>query len=102
MRKILILGVNSFSGATLASFCKKNTFKLYGTFHSSKNKKYLVYDKKITLKKINNLNHKSLISFIKQINPDYIIDFASICMVNESWKHNKYYMNVNYHSKKNY
>ena len=47
MRKILILGVNSFSGATLASFLqKKNTFKLYGTFHSSKNKKYLVYDKK--------------------------------------------------------
>tara|TARA_B100000989_G_C19505302_1_gene456214 strand:+ start:280 stop:1254 length:975 start_codon:yes stop_codon:yes gene_type:complete len=102
MNKILILGVNSFSGSTLASFLqKKNTFKLYATYHSKKNTKYLLYNKKkLTLKKINNLNHKTLINFINKISPDYIIDFASICMVNESWEHKNYYMNVNYFSKK--
>jgi len=102
MNKILILGINSFSGSTLASFLqKKNTFKLYGTYNSKKNKKYLLYDeKKLILKKINNLNHKTLINFINKVKPNYIIDFASICMVNESWAHRNYYMNVNYLSKK--
>ena len=31
--------------------------------------------------------------------PEYIFDFASVCLVNESWDNPKYYFNVNLNSK---
>ncbi len=100
MKKILILGVNSFSGSSFAKYIQSKKFKLYGFYHKEKNKKYIIYNKsKIFLKKVNNLNEKLLINLIKQIKPNIIIDFASICMVNESWKYKKYYDDVNYKSK---
>ncbi len=102
MKKILILGVNSFSGSSFAKYIQSKKFKLYGFYHKEKNKKYIIYNKrKIFLKKVNNLNEKLLINLIKQIKPNIIIDFASICMVNESWKYKKYYNDVNYKSKIN-
>jgi dTDP-glucose 4,6-dehydratase len=102
MKKILILGVNSFSGSSFAKYIQSKKFKLYGFYHKEKNKKYIIYNKKkISLKKVNNLNEKLLIDLIKKIKPNIIIDFASICMVNESWKYKKYYNEVNYKSKIN-
>ena len=101
MEKILILGLNSFSGSTFANFIqKKKIYKLYGVYHKKKNKKYILYNQsKITKRKIDNLEHKKIIQFIKKVKPSIIVDFASICMVNESWKFRKYYNDVNYLSK---
>ena len=100
MKKILILGVNSFSGSSFAKFIQSKNFKLFGFYHKEKNKKYIIYNKKkILLKKVNNLNEKLLIKLVKDIKPNIIIDFASICMVNESWKYKNYYNQVNYKSK---
>jgi len=100
MEKILILGLNSFSGSTFANYIQKKKYKVYGVYHKEKNKKYTLYDsQKIIIKKINNLEHKKLINFIKKIKPTIIVDFASICMVNESWKYKSYYNKVNYISK---
>jgi len=102
MQKILILGINSFSGSAFANYIQKKKYKVFGVYHKQKNKKYILYDrKKIITKKIDNLEHKKLIFFIKKIKPAIIVDFASICMVNESWKYKSYYNKVNYTSKIN-
>lgn len=100
MEKILILGINSFSGSTFAKFIQNKKYKLFGVYHTNKNKKYILYDKKkINLIKINNLEIKKIVDHINKIKPSIIIDFASICMVNESWKFSNHYKNVNYFSK---
>ena len=36
---------------------------------------------------------------IKKLKPEVIIDFASICMVNESWKNSNIYFQINVLSK---
>ena len=46
MKKILILGINSFSGSTFAKFIQNKKYKLFGVYHTNKNKKYILYDKK--------------------------------------------------------
>lgn len=100
MEKILILGINSFSGATLASFLENKNYKLFGIFHKKKNIAYTIYNKKkIKLKKIDNQETKKITDYIDKIKPNIILDFASICMVNESWQYKKYYNDVNYKSK---
>ena len=42
MKKILILGVNSFSGSSFAKFIQSKNFKLFGFYHKEKNKKYII------------------------------------------------------------
>ena len=46
MKKILILGVNSFSGSSFAKYIQSKKFKLYGFYHKEKNKKYIIYPHK--------------------------------------------------------
>ncbi len=100
MKKVLILGINSFSGCTFARYIQDKKFKVFGTYHKKKNDKYILYNKKkVIINKIDNLEEKKLIKFIKKVQPEIIIDFASICMVNESWKYRLYYNQVNYKSK---
>ena len=74
-----------------------------GTYNSKKNLKSLIFAKdvdKIQLtrvdlsKEVNNLQ-----KVIKSFRPDYIFDFASVCLVNESWDNPNYYFNVNMNSK---
>ena len=105
--KVLILGISSFAGSSFANYLlNKSTFKIFGTYNNKnklpfdlflkKNKRYKslklfkldLSENKNSLEKINNL-----------IRPNYIIDFASICMVNESWLYPKYYYQVNFFSK---
>lgn len=101
MKKVLILGINSFSGATYAKYIQHKKYDLFGVYHKKKDNIYTLYnEKKFKLKKISNLKAVKLSNYISQINPDIIIDFASICMVNESWKYQKYYNKVNVLSKK--
>ena len=87
MKKILILGISSFSGATLASFLSEKNFKVFGTFSKEKNIYYLPFNKKkIKIFKINLLKDiKKLLLLINKIKPEVVIDHASICMVEESW-----------------
>ena len=101
MKKILIQGINSFSGSTFAKSLEKTNYKVFGTFHRKKNNTYLLYNKKkIKTFKVSNLNIFKLKKIFKQLKPDIVFDFASICMVNESWKNKKYYKDVNVISKK--
>ena len=97
--KILILGVSSFAGFSFYNYLKNKNYKLYGTFNKNLNIGKLNYDK-IVLKRINfENNQKKFLNWIKILKPNYIIDFASICMVNESWKYSKKYFAINFYSK---
>ena len=105
-QKILILGISSFAGASFANFIlnKRKNFSVVGTFNNKESfplrslldiKKF----KKLKLYKLNLNKNKKLLGFIRKIEPDYIFDFASICMVNESWSKPGYYFEVNVNSK---
>ena len=100
MEKILILGISSFGGSSTASLLLEKKNFIIGTFRRKKNVLFQQH-----LKKKNNKNYKEykidfdlnkdlkkLLKIINIYKPKYIIDFASICMVNESWKYpNKYF-----------
>ena len=106
-QKILILGISSFAGASFADYLLNNSnLNIIGTFNK-KNKlpfKYFLERnknfKKIKLIKLKLfLKKNNLCNLVSKIKPDYIIDFASVCMVNESWKYTNHYFNVNFNSK---
>ena len=104
--KFFLLGVSSFAGASMASFLINKKKMVYGTYKTNKTKAYLPFkkletkDNKVNLIKIDLLkDNKKLLKKIKKINPDYIIDFASICMVGESWTNPRKYFNTNVLSK---
>ena len=90
--KVFILGSNSFAGSSFANFLIKKKIKVYGFSRSSEPPFYrlpYLFDekKKIPFYKLN--FNKEVIKFKKilfKIKPDYIFDFYSQGMVNESWK----------------
>lgn len=105
-KNILIIGSSSFSGASLIDFLlNKNKFNLFGTSRRKKKNIFLPYVFNKNYKKFKNYkidivkNQNRLATLIKKIKPEIIIDFASICMVNESWKNPETYFNVNSFSK---
>tara|TARA_B100000965_G_C19578584_1_gene752439 strand:- start:517 stop:1488 length:972 start_codon:yes stop_codon:yes gene_type:complete len=101
MKKILILGISSFSGASVASYLNNEKYKIIGTYNSSKKINYLLYKNKgIETHKINLLkDEKKLLKLILKIKPEIILDYASICMVNESWKYQQQYFKINVKSR---
>lgn len=103
-KKILILGISSFAGSAFANYISKNkNYNIYGTYNSKKLSDSFFLDKKYkNLKFIRcDLSDSSgkLQKIIEKLRPNFILDFASICMVNESWKFPEYYFNVNVNSK---
>ena len=103
MKRILVLGASSFAGSSFFKYLDDNfNYKILGTYNSKKNITKLFSNKKIfkKLKKLNlNKNNHRLVAMVKKFKPEYIFDFASICLVNESWNNPKYYFNVNLNSK---
>ena len=94
MKKVLIIGSNSFAGSDFIDFLLKKNFKIYGVSRSKENNKIFLkykYNKKLknfTFQKIN-LNLKKdlikLINIIKNEKINYIVNFAAQGMVAESW-----------------
>jgi len=109
-QKVLILGISSFGGASFANYLlKKTNFKIFGTFNNKKKLPFELFLKKNNRYKYLKLfkldltkNNNYLEKLTKKISPNYIIDFASICMVNESWIHPKHYFQINFFSKINF
>ncbi len=102
--KVLILGGSSFAGSNFINFLsQKKKYKIIGTYNSKKNLKKLIFKnslKKFELIRLNLNNEKnSLLKIVKSFKPKYIFDFASVCMVNESWDDPNYYLRVNLNSK---
>ena len=102
-KKILVLGASSFGGSSLLKFLKKNTkYKIWGTYKTKnninklfRNDKYQYNFIRLDLSSSNN----RLIEIIEKLKPNYIFDFASVCLVNESWSNPDYYFKVNFSSK---
>ena len=99
--KILILGISSFAGSTFARFILKQNYFVYGTYLTNKAIfSDIKKNKKLKLIKINlEKNKNGLLKIAKKIQPSLIVDFSSICMVDESWLYPEKYININCISK---
>ena len=104
-KKILILGCSSFAGSSFSHFISnQNKYDIYGSYNSKSNLDSSLNKRKFDLNfiKINLLKpNLDLLKIVKKIRPNYIIDFASICLVNESWFNPKNYFQINVQSKIN-
>nr|ACA21553.1 NAD-dependant epimerase and dehydratase [Candidatus Pelagibacter ubique] len=100
-KKVLILGISSFAGSTFVRHILNKDYLVYGTYFSNK----IIFSdikkkKNLKLFKINLEKDKDgLFNIAKKIKPSLIIDFSSICMVNESWLYPEKYTYVNCISK---
>lgn len=107
---VLILGISSFAGSSFANFLlNKSNFKIFGTYNLKKKLPFELFLKKnkryksLKLFKLDLSSNKSTLEKIINITrPTYIVDFASICMVNESWFDPERYFKINFFSKINF
>lgn len=104
--RILILGVSSFAGSSFAYFLSQyKQYQVFGTYNSKKNLKKLIISKsknKIDFFQLDlSRDNNNLLDIVQKIKPRFIFDFASVCMVNESWYDPNYYFRVNVISKIN-
>jgi len=105
-KKILVLGCSSFAGASIVDYLlTQNNYQIFGTFRRKKKDSYLPYKYNKNFKQFReykvDLSKKSnhLLSLVTKLKPEIIIDFASICMVNESWSNSEIYFQTNVLSK---
>tara|TARA_A100001011_G_scaffold336814_1_gene366591 strand:- start:9967 stop:10965 length:999 start_codon:yes stop_codon:yes gene_type:complete len=90
-KKIFVIGSNSFSAGSLIYFLLKKKYKVYA-FSRSKinNREFLRFNpanSNFNFKVIDlNKNLKKLIKLIKKEKPNYIINYASQSMVDQSWE----------------
>jgi dTDP-glucose 4,6-dehydratase len=92
METALIIGSNSFSGATFADFALTQGGKVIGTSRSTEpNDAFLPYKwhdhKNFTFHELDlNLHLKELTELVWDIKPAYVVNFAAQSMVGESWQ----------------
>ena len=103
MKKIIILGSNSFAGSCYVDYLLNKNYQIYGFSRSNEpNKLLLKYKSNKNISKFEfikfdiNKNLNFLKKFIKKNKIDYIIDFLGQGMVAESWinPHHWYETNV--------
>jgi|TARA_B100002003_G_scaffold102421_1_gene95165 dTDP-glucose 4,6-dehydratase len=107
MKKILILGSNSFAGATFIKYISgKDHLKIFAISRSKENDYYRLPYKWIskgnfvTFKKFDiNKNYNEIIKYLNKIKPNYIVDFAAQGMVNQSWQNPEHWYYTNVYSK---
>jgi dTDP-glucose 4,6-dehydratase len=91
-KKILVIGSNSFSGASFINFALSKNLKIVGVSRSKENKNYFLQyyfsknKKNFKFYKIDiNQDLSKLLKIIKNFKPQFIINFAAQSMVAESW-----------------
>jgi dTDP-glucose 4,6-dehydratase len=101
-KKILIIGSNSFAGASLINFLLEKNYEVYGCSRRKQIlKPYLLYKKNSNLKNFfffkTDINKctKKLIKLIKRNKIKYIINFTAQGMVEESWTNPDHWYNTN-------
>ena len=92
MKKIIVLGSNSFAGSCYIDYLLNKNYKVYGFSRSKEPNKLLLkykFNKNIVnfkFKKFNiNVDLIMLEKFIRKNKIDYIVDFLGQGMVAESW-----------------
>ncbi len=92
METTLIIGSNSFSGATFADFALAQGAKVIGTSRSAEpNNVFLPYkwnaNRNFTFYALDLNRHlKQLVELVQDIKPAYVLNFAAQSMVGESWQ----------------
>jgi len=94
MKKIIILGSNSFAGSCYIDYLLNKNYQIYGFSRSKEPAKVLLkykFNKNISkfkfIKFDINRNLNSLKKFMKKNKVEYIVDFLGQGMVAESWVH---------------
>lgn len=82
MKKVLIIGVNGFVGTHLSNELTNNGYECYGADINISN----LTNSNIELFKLDILDKYSIISVLKEIKPNYIINLAAISSVRVSWE----------------
>ena len=104
MKKIVVLGSNSFAGSSFVRFLLKNKYFVLATSRSrEKTDVFKIYKKLITNKNFfytpvninNDKDIKILIKLIKKYRIKNIVDFASQSMVAESWINPEHWVKTN-------
>ena len=89
---VIVIGSNSFSGASFVSFALEENFEVIGISRSEElNSVFLPYkisDKNIEFHQLD-LNHdlEKIMTLINSKKPEYVINFAAQSMVAQSWDH---------------
>ena len=93
MKKVLVIGSNSFSGSSFIDFILDKKYQVIGVSRSFEQKPiFLRYKKNKNLKNYKfhkvdlNNDYNKLFKILLREKPNYIINFAAQGMVNESWK----------------
>jgi dTDP-glucose 4,6-dehydratase len=101
-RKFLILGSNSFSGATFADYLAEAGFDVLATSRSEEPHEALLPYKwqqragRVHFKRIDiNTDLESLGALLKAEKPTHVVNFAAQSMVGESWLHPDHWMMTN-------
>jgi len=101
MKKILITGILGQDGANMAEYLLKNTdYKIFGMMRRSSNPnltniKAFKDNPKFKLEFLDLSDSNSIETVVKEIQPDYFINFAANSFVGISWKMPEQVMDVN-------
>ena len=101
--KILVLGSNSFSGASFINYALSNNYSVLGVSRSKQpNNLFLPYSEnrqKVDSFKFHQLdinkNINEIVDLIKQQQIEYIFNFAAQSMVAESWDNPEHWFMTN-------
>ena len=106
MKKIIVLGSNSFAGSCYINYLLGKNYRIYGFSRSNEPHKLLLkykFNKNISnfsfIKFDINTDLNFLKKFIKKNKVDYIVDFLGQGMVAESWIHPHHWYKTNIVSK---
>ncbi|MBU1042623.1 MAG: GDP-mannose 4,6-dehydratase [Proteobacteria bacterium] len=99
--KVVVIGSNSFSGASFADYCLEQGLQVIGMSRSDEpHAAFLPYKKRIgapfTFMKLD-LNHDldRMIEVMGDEKPDYVVNFAAQSMVAESWANPGHWFQTN-------
>ena len=91
-KNFFIIGSNSFSGSNMIKFLLTNNHKVVGVSRSEEyNEVFLTYKNFEDQNNFNffqldlNSNVNEIVNLIKKHQPEYVINFAALGMVAESW-----------------
>ena len=104
--RILVIGSNSFSGASLINYLLNKNHKIIGFSRRKEiNKLFLPYKNNKNLKNFQffqidlNKNLTTALKVIKKLRPSVIVDFSAQGMVSESWNNPDHWYKTNLLSK---
>jgi len=92
METILVVGSNSFSGATFVDFALRQGVRVHGTSRSAEPIDALLPYTWANLENFEfhqldlNKDLPEIIALLKEIRPEYVLNFAAQSMVGESWQ----------------